>query len=256
MANKQTFGYEAALEHKEGEGLVHIANCLANCKWLIDLQKEFKAALDHYTKDVQKALDMSTAPHPKSLPYGETFLKDQCTSIHQTLERLSEQLETQSTSKLEEAYKDNSKELATLKTTVDKSLKERVKLDNDKHKNDAAMTALTHKLEGMEPSGNTLKEKAKLEKRKEELIEQAAEVDKRFVDLRCQIETLDWEALQGPIKATGTASEELDKAGLKLKTVGEEVEKKRHTNDAQDNLKNFLNTLVTAEKDRSRMTIA
>lgn len=256
MPTKRSFGYDTALEHKEGEGLTHISDSLANCKWLIDLQREFKTALDHYSKDFQKILDMSTAPHPKTLPYGETFMADHCNSIHQTLEKLSEQFEAQSISKLEDAYKDNTKELNTLKATVDKAFKERAKLDNDKHKNDAAMAALTHKLEGAEPSGGTLKEKAKLDKKNDELVEQLADVNKRFAEIRYQIETLDWETLQELIKATNATSDELNKAGIKMKMAGDELERKRHANDAQDNINKFLKAVMTAEKDRCRVNIA
>ncbi|EFO65730.1 Hypothetical protein GLP15_4280 [Giardia lamblia P15] len=226
MPSKQTFGYETALENKEGEGLTHIADNLANCKWLIDLQKEFKAALDHYTRDFQKLVDMSVAPHPKTLPYSENFMADNCSAVHQTLEKLSEQFEAQSISKLEDAYKENAKELATLKATVDKSFKERAKLDGDKHKNNVAMTALSQKLDGSEPSGSTLKEKARLEKKSEEITEQLTDVNKRFVNLRNQMETLDWEALQDLITVTKVTSEELSKAGSKFKAIGEEIKRR------------------------------
>lgn len=256
MPTKQSFGYETALEHKEGEGLTHISDSLANCKWLIDLQREFKTALDHYSKDFQKVLDVSTAPHPKTLPYGENFMADHCNSIHQALEKLSEQFEARSISKLDEACKDNTKELATLKATVDKAFKERAKLDADKHKNDTAMASLTHKLDGAEPSGATLKEKSKLDKKNDELVEQLGDVNKRFVDIRYQIESLDWMTLQELIKATSATSEELNRASAKIKMVGEEIEKKRHSNDAQDNLNKFLKAIMSAEKDRCRVNVA
>ncbi|KAE8304840.1 hypothetical protein GL50803_0015847 [Giardia duodenalis] len=255
MPSKQTFGYETALENKEGEGLTHIADSLANCKWLIDLQKEFKAALDHYTKDFQKLVDASVAPHPKTLPFSENFIADSCSSVCQTLEKLSEQFEAQSISKLEDAYKENTKELATLKATMDKSFKERAKLDSDKHKTNTAMTTLSHKLDGSEPSSSTLKEKARLEKKSEEITEQLADVNKRFVGLRNQMETLDWEVLQGLITASKVTGEELGKAGSKLKAIGEEIEKKRHTNNAQESLEQFLKTITAAEKDRCRANI-